>query len=273
LWRVLEESSEPDSVAQVTARLDVGTVLQRVFEIYKDQFGLLVPAALVVFVPVAVINGVILNSDFFLAGLITAGVALIGTYWFQGMVVEAARDILDGRRDHDIGSLFRAASPFIGKLIGAGLLAGIAITIGLLLLIAPGLYLLTIWAVIVPAIVLERVGVFDSFGRSRQLVKGYGWPVLGVLVCLFVVQVVLSLVLNAIIYGIVSNLVGYLIGDLISRTLIAPLSALAAAVLYFELKRLHSEPVPGQEAFTAPQAQPATAPQPGPPAPPPAASP
>jgi hypothetical protein len=240
--------------------LDIGNVLQRVFDIYKDQFGLLVPAALIVFVPIAVINGVILNSGLVLAGLITAGIALIGTFWFQGMVVETARDILDGRRDHDIGSLFRAASPFIGNLIAAGILAGVAITIGLLLLIAPGLYLLTIWAVIVPVIVLERAGVFESFGRSRQLVKGYGWPVLGVLVCLFVIQLVLGFVIDAIVYGILSNLVGYLIGDLISRTLIAPLSALAAAVLYFELKRLHGEAVPGQEAATAP-AQPA-APQP-----------
>jgi hypothetical protein len=255
--------------------LDVGNVLQRVFEIYRNQFGLLVPAALVVFVPVAIINAVILNSDLVIAGLITAGIALIGTFWYQGMVVEAARDILDGRRDHTIGSLFGAASPFIGRLIGAGILAGIAITIGLILLIVPGLYLLTIWAVIVPVIVLERVGVFDSFGRSQQLVKGYGWPVLGVLVCLFIIQIVVSLIVNAIFYGILSNLAGYLIGDLISRTLIAPLSALAAAVLYFELKRLHGEPIPGSEAATIPQAgaPQATTPQAAPPPPEPPAQP
>ena len=238
----------------MTQRLDVGQVLQRVFEIYREQFGLLVPAALIVFVPVAIINAIVLNSVFVLGGLITAGIALIGTFWYQGMVIEAARDILDGRRDHTIGSLFGAASPFIGKLIGAGILAGIAITIGLILLIVPGLYLLTIWAVIVPVIVLERLGVFDSFGRSQNLVKGYGWPVFGVLICLFVIQIVVSLIINAIFYGILSNIGGYLIGDLISRTLTAPLTALAAAVLYFELKRLRGEPIPGQEAATIPQA-------------------
>ena len=245
--------------------LDVGTVLQRIFDIYRDQLGLLLPAALVVFVPIAVINGLVLNSGFFLSGLITSGIALIGTYWFQGMVVEAARDILDGRRDHDVGSLFGAASPFIGRLIGAGILAGIAITIGLILLIAPGLYLLTIWAVIVPMIVLERAGVFDSFGRSHELVKGFGWPVLGVLVCLFVIQLVLGLIVHAILYGILSNFVGYLLGDLIVRVLFAPLSALAAAVLYFELKRLRGEPVPGQEAATAAAPPPPPTPAPEPP--------
>src|SRR4051794_37227898 len=104
-------------------RLDVGQVLPRGFDIYRDQFGLLIPAALVVFVPVAIVNAVVLNSGLLLAGLLTSGIALIGTFWYQGMVVEAARDILDGRRDHSIGSLFSAASPFIGRLIGAGILA------------------------------------------------------------------------------------------------------------------------------------------------------
>ena len=32
-------------------------------------------------------------------------IGAIATYWFQGMVVEAAHDILDGRRDHTVGSL------------------------------------------------------------------------------------------------------------------------------------------------------------------------
>ena len=246
----------------------MGSVLQRVFDIYRDQFGLLIPAALILFVPIAVINALILDSGLVLAFLLTSILALIGTFWFQGMVVEAARDIIDGRRDHDVGSLFRAALPFIGSLAGAGILAGIAIGIGFLLLIVPGLFLITIWAVIVPAIVLERVGVFDSFGRSQALVKGNGWSVLGVLVCLFVIQLVLGILLSAIFYGILDNFVGRLIGDMITRVLFAPLSALAAAVLYFELKRLHGEPVPGQEAVTAPPAQPP--PPPPTPEPPPA---
>ena len=41
---------------------------------------------------------------------------------------------------------------------------------------------------------------------------------------------------------------GYALADLIVRLLVAPLSALAAAVLYFELKALHGEPVLGGDA-------------------------
>ena len=138
-------------------KLDVGRVFERIFEIYRDQFTLLIPAALLVFVPVALISGFIYAGDVsIIGGLIVAAIATIATYWFQGMVVEAARDILDGRRDHSIGSLVQSVTPVLGPLIIAGILAGIGIGIGLLLLIVPGLFLLTIWAVIVPVIVIER---------------------------------------------------------------------------------------------------------------------
>jgi MFS family permease len=161
------------------------------------------------------------------------------------MLVEAARDILDGRRDQTVGSLFSSVSPVLAPLIGAGILAGIGIAIGFVLLIVPGLYLLTIWAVLVPVIVLERTGVFPSFGRSRQLVKGHGWQVFGVLVVLFLLFLVIRVLVAAIIGGIADTFAGFALADLIVNLLTVPISALAASVIYFELKRLHGEPIPG----------------------------
>ena len=112
----------------MNAKLDTARVFERIFEIYRDQFTLLIPAALVVFVPVAVISGLIYAGDVGILGaLIVAAIGTIATYWFQGMVVEAARDILDGRRDHTVGSLVRSVAPVIGPLVVAGILAGIAI--------------------------------------------------------------------------------------------------------------------------------------------------
>ena len=40
-------------------KLDTARVFERIFEIYRSQFTLLIPAALLVFVPVAVISGLI----------------------------------------------------------------------------------------------------------------------------------------------------------------------------------------------------------------------
>ena len=156
----------------MNAKLDTGRVFERIFSFYGSQFTLLIPAALLLFIPIALLNGLLLSSGGFLLALLSGALSLIATFWYQGMVVEATRDILDGRRDQTIGSLFSSAAPFIAPLIAVGILAGIGIAIGFVLLIIPGLFLLTIWAVIVPVIVVERAGVFDSFGRSHQLVQG-----------------------------------------------------------------------------------------------------
>jgi hypothetical protein len=257
-------------------KLDVGNVLQRVFDTYRDQFSLLLPAALVVFIPVAILNGLILGPGTVEVGLVAAVVGIVATYWFQGMVVEAARDILDGRRDYTVGSLLTSVTPVLGPLIGAGLLAGIATGIGFILLIVPGLFLLTIWAVIAPVIVIERPGVLPAFGRSRALVSGHGWQVFGVIVVLFLIQLVVAAIARVIVVGITDTFAGAALADLITRLLVAPLSALAAAILYFELRRLHGEPaVGGGVAQAAPAGGPApppaptpTQPQPGGPPPP-----
>jgi MFS family permease len=262
----------------MNAKLDTARVFERIFKIYGDQFTLLIPAALVLFIPVAIVNGLVLENGGVLALMISSAIAAIATYWYQGMVVEAVRDILDGRRDQTIGGLFSSAAPFVWPLIGAGILAGIGIAIGFVLLIVPGLILLTIWAVIVPAIVIDRVGVFESFGRSRQLVKGNGWRVFGVIVVLFLLQLVFGGVVNAIVGGASDDsFVGYAIADLIVRVLIVPLSAIGATVMYIELRRIRGEPLTEDMTGTAaplpPQVAPAPAAQPPADAQPPAESP
>jgi len=255
-------------------KLDVARVFERIFEIYRSQFTLLIPAALLVFVPVAVISGLIYAGDLGILGaLIVAAISTIATYWFQGMVVEAARDILDGRRDHTIGSLFRSVTPVLGTLIVVGILAGIAIGIGLLLLIVPGLFLLTIWAVVAPVIVIERAGAIESFGRSRELVRGSGWQVFGVIVVLFLLQFIVTAVIQAIANGVSDSFAGYAVADLIVRLLVGPLSALAASVIYFELKARRGEPVlargeGGELTPVGPSGGPAPTPAEAPPPPP-----
>ena len=249
-------------------KLDVARVFERVFQIYRDQFTLLIPAALVVFVPVALLSGLIYAGDISVFGaLIVAALATIATYWFQGMVVEAAEDILDGRRDHTVGSLVRSVTPVIVPLIVAGILAGIAVGIGLLLLIVPGLFLLTIWAVVAPVVVLERKGAFDAFRRSRELVRGNGWQVFGVIVVLFLLQFIVTAVIQAIANGISDSFAAYAVSDLIVRLLVAPLSALAAAVLYFELRGRKEDAGAADATLAAPEAPGAPPPPPAPEAP------
>ena len=206
----------------MNGKLDVAGVFERIFAIYRDQFTLLVPAALVVFVPVAILNGVLLASGGVLLALLTVAIGTVATYWFQGMVVEAAHDIMDGRRDHTVGSLLSSVRPVFLTLVFTGIVAGIAIAIGFVLLIVPGLFLLTIWALAAPVVVIERKGVMDALDRSRGLVRGHGWQVFAVIVVLLLVNIVLGGVVQAILTAASDDVLGYALSNLLTSVLVGP---------------------------------------------------
>lgn len=243
-------------------KLDTAGTLERIFEMYSRQVGVLLPAALLIYLPVALLQ--LVSRANLLLALVALVVALIANVLFQGAVVQAVRDMQDGKRDLSVGEVIASAVPFIGPLIGAGLLAGLGIVIGLILFIVPGLILLTIWSLVAPVIVVERSGITGAFPRSQRLVKGNGWRVFGVLIVMFLIAIVAQQVLLAIGNGVAGD-VGGSVGYLIAATITAPLGALTASVLYFTLVAM-------KEGGGQPVAQPEPAypPVPGAPPPPPA---
>src|SRR6188474_2386203 len=77
--------------------------------------------------------------------LLAAIISLVGLFWVQGALVKAVEDIRDGRADLSLGETFDRVRPQLGSIIVAGLLAGLGIVLGLVLLIVPGLILMTWW--------------------------------------------------------------------------------------------------------------------------------
>jgi hypothetical protein len=221
-------------------QLDVGATLSEVFATYRDQAGVLLPVAFWLFLIVAIVNGLTAGSfALFLAALVF-GLA-IGTL-YQGMVVGLVQDVQDGRRDSSVGDLMRFALPVLGPLLGAGILAWLGICFGFVLLIVPGLYLATIWAVIAPVIVIERRSIFDAFGRSRQLVKDNGWPVFWTILAAYLITIVASIALTAIADGIANGPLVRIVFSAIASTFTAPITALVSAILYFRLLPPRGEP-------------------------------
>lgn len=215
-------------------KLDVGGTLSQAFSIYGSQAGVLIPLALGLFLIVAVVNGIAAGSLILVP--IGLAVSVVAGTLYQGMVVTLVGDVQDGTRDYSVGDLVDSAKHVILPLIGAGILAGLGIGLGILLLVIPGLFLMTIWAVIAPVIVLERAGVLDSFGRSRELVKGDGWRVFGVIVSVAIIVFVVRAILAAIALGINDSLVARIAFDWIGSSLTAPIAGIVAAVIYFHLK-------------------------------------
>ena len=244
-------------------RVDVGQVLSRTFAIYTAQASTLLPAAFVVFLIVGVVNGLLASTLILLP--LTLLIGIIAGTLYQGMVVALVNDVQDGRRDYTVGELFSAVTPVLLPLIVAGFLAGLGIGIGFIFLIVPGLILATIWAVIGPAIVVERVGAIDAFGRSSALTKGDRWPVFGVILITFIIVFIVDAIFGGIAAALGGSVVARIIFNVLSSTITAPITALVAAVLYFSLR--------GDDAITGGLGTTGLATEPGvgaPPPPPPA---
>lgn len=225
------------------AKLDVGAILREVFAIYREQAGVLLPVAFWLFLIVAVVNGLTADdfSLFWAAALVSFAVGTL----YQGMVVGLVRDVQDARRDSSIGDLMRPVLPVFRPLLGAGILFGLGVGAGLVLLIVPGLYLLTIWAVVAPVIMVERRAAFEAFGRSRQLVAGQGWQVFKVAITAYLLTALGVISFQELAATVANGPLVRIVFSALASTLTAPITALVAAVLYFHLLELRGQPNEG----------------------------
>ncbi|HET8741262.1 MAG TPA: YciC family protein [Gaiella sp.] len=227
--------------------MTIGAVLDESWTLFTRFFLRFFLIGIVVFAVVNLVYALLveaISSDDVGAGLTLAilglAAAVIGTTWLQGAFVYAVQDARDGTLDSTIGEIFSRVSPSIVPLFVAGLLAGIAIGIGFILLIVPGLYLLTIWAVIAPVIVIERTGALDAFGRSRELVRGHGWTVLGIVVIAGVLSSIASGLLQAA-FSFLPRFLEIVVGNTIAQAVVSPFVAIALAITYFRLCEAHEE--------------------------------
>ncbi|HET7507138.1 MAG TPA: hypothetical protein VFJ53_02155 [Solirubrobacterales bacterium] len=220
-------------------KLSVGETLGEVFAIYREHAGVLLPVAFWLFLIAAIVEALTLDvlPLFWLGSVVGTAVGVI----YQGTVVGLVRDVREGSRDPSAQDLMRSVKPVFWPLLGASLLTGIGVGGGLILLIAPGLYLLAVWAVAAPVIVLERRKVTDALGRSRQLVRGSGWPVLGTVLVGFVIAIVATLGLGALAGAIVDGEIVHLVFRVIAQMFAAPIAALIASVLYFRLLEIQQQ--------------------------------
>ena len=72
--------------------------------------------------------------------------------------------------------------PDLGKLLALGIVQNVVIMLGLIAFIAPGLYVLSLWMVAMPAIIVERSTVGGALDRSAALTRERRWLVLGIFV-------------------------------------------------------------------------------------------
>ncbi|WP_394621026.1 YciC family protein [Lentzea sp. JNUCC 0626] len=193
----------------------------------------------------------------FLSGtLLTVLLSLFGTVFLSGFITVVVGHAVLGK-PVTFAQAWEEFKPRLLPLLGATLLSGLIITVGLLLCIVPGVFLWVMLALVTPALVLERCGVIDAFGRSRKLTNDAWWRTFGILLLTVVVSWVISWIVSLPFEGIglavsggfgddptaVLN-AGYLIlatiGAIIASTITLPFTSAVTVLLYVD-RRMRSE--------------------------------
>jgi hypothetical protein len=235
-------------------QLQSGAIIGEAWRLYREHWRHFLPIALVVYLILGIVT-LLLALVLGVFGALAGGLlGIIGAFWLQGALTEAVADVRDGRADLSIGDTFRRVRPRLWSIVGAGILAGLGIVFGLILLIVPGLILLTWWSLIVPTIVLEGKPAMESFGRSRELVRGNGWNVFGVIVLTILIVIAISIVASILLFWIPGDELQSFVQSVVQNTLAYPFMALALTLMYFALAR------PAAEPTAAPMTGPATPP-------------
>jgi hypothetical protein len=215
-------------------RIEVGRVINESFTLYGENAAALMGSAFVVFSIVGIAQALLDEAGGWVLSLVASIIVIAGQALFTGFVVRLVADARGtGAHRMTIGELFSVGGETVWRLIANGILKGIAIAIGFVLLIVPGLILLTIWSVTSPSIVVERRGIFEAFGRSSELVRGNGWQVFGAILVAFLIAFGITAALIAI--GAVIGVVGVIILAILAGVITAPIPALVASILFFDL--------------------------------------
>ncbi|MBB4659002.1 hypothetical protein [Parvularcula dongshanensis] len=173
-------------------------------------------------------------------GTLVVSLISVATYGIlQGGLVHAAiKDYRGGRAS--FGESLGTGLQHLWPVIAISILYGLAVSVGMLLLIVPGVFLAIIYMVAVPAEVTESTGISGAFRRSRALTKGSRWWLLLTILLYAVVSWGISLVVYLPIgFGedmMAQITTAVLIGQLVVSTLQGAIAASGSAAVYTELR-------------------------------------
>jgi hypothetical protein len=123
--------------------------------------------------------------------------------------------------------------------------AFLAIVVGFVPLVIPGIFLTIRWAVALPALLLERRGPMAALGRSWRLVAGFWWKCFGTLLVTYLLVTVVTFAVVAVLGAVLAaftntdSFLGLTLQQVITvvvELFTLPLFAAVTIVLYVDLR-------------------------------------
>ena len=243
------------SVAAAThAKLDINRVVRRTLEVLQRNWRALGrPALLYLYLPGVLVGLFRPHPGPFgmayappPAAPLLSLLALIPYALFQGGLIRLAVADLHAEPIATADAL-KVGRERLWPLYGLDLLAGLAIGVGLILFIAPGVYLALAWCMAAPVLIEEHRPVMETFARSAELTRCSRLNILGLGLLLVLAELLASAALA---------LVSAPLPRLIAHALMWPaLSAVSGvvivtlgAVVYDELRALRQRDGWGEAA-------------------------
>jgi flagellar biosynthesis protein FlhB len=244
----------------------IGEILDSAVALYRARFTRLVKVAVIVVVPVQALSAIVLLSaqpdhySLSVTGAVTPQydsssvavqlaaflvVAVVGVLSTALVIAVCTRILADAYIDTDssAGDAFRAVRPRVLAVIATSLIVLVSEALGVVACLVGVLVPLTFFAVALPALILERVGVGAAIGRSIALTKTHLMHVLGLVLTAQLLSVILNTALaegiRLVLHsdnGTVSAVIGQSIASTIGGVLTTPFVAAAVVALYFDLR-------------------------------------
>lgn len=244
---------------QPRGSFDMGRVIQRTFDVLGRNIGPFAGLALLTtFLPQAALGaaGIFVlqtQSDNVLTagallGVVSWVVSMVGAYVLEAGILYASVNDMNGRKV-EFGKAVSTGFSFVLPLFGLGILMGLALVLGFILLIVPGILMSIAWIAAAPAVVVEKVGVTESFGRSATLTRDNRWPIFGLCMVYMIVYFAITWGATLMLGGLAAaaggvtdfTSSGALLNILVTPLLSAVLSLVGTtgvAAIYFELRSI-----------------------------------
>jgi len=211
-------------------------IIDASFRFYRAHAGDLLVLCVLLLVPPALLSAVV-------SGFMVYVVQFIGNLMFlvcQGAIAVLVAAAIEQDRALSAGETLRALGDRAGSVIIVSIMSGIIILIGAVLLVIPGI-IAAVWLMVAtPVAAIEGRRNSDALGRSRELVRGQFWHVLGttllgwVIVMVLVFGVALTLGVLFGLVGVPERLTEMLFGLLFAP--LFPLVGVAVSLLYYDLR-------------------------------------
>jgi hypothetical protein len=232
--------------------LAIGAVAREAIATYRAYFLPLLVLALVVFTPLGLLEAAMEGVDeiddevdeLTAIALVAAlfGVAItatLGDVFYTGVVAAAVSRRRTGVR-HDLAQIARTLPYW--RLLAVDVVYALAVAVGLVLLIAPGVVAFGWFGLAAPLVKIERLGVRAALRRSRELVRGCFWRVLAILAPALVAGEALGELLGSGGPWLLGDgFAGEWLGTVLAEALTAPFFALAAVVTAHHLIAARAE--------------------------------